>query len=175
MNEFVAGTGGDSHVTASNYTNQVFKDGSDYGVLEFTLHAGSADFAFEKVGGGTGDSGTITCDPVVSGVSSSSGPLSGGNTVTVTGNKFVGTPTVHFGANAAHQRHGDLPHVADRQGPGGVHGHHRRDRDQRRAPGVSGPGPTSSTSPSDQYTYGLAPTVTSVSPDVGIGLGGQRR
>ena len=172
VNEFIAGTGGDSHVTASNYTNQIVRDGSDFGVLEFTLHAGSADFAFKTTSGSTPDSGTITCDPVVSGVSSSSGPLSGGNTVTVTGNNFVGTPTVHFGSTVASNVTVTSPTSLTAKAPPGSMGTVDVTVTNAAPPGVGGPGPTSSTSASDQYTYGLAPTVTSVSPAVGPISGG---
>ncbi len=172
VNELVAGTGGDSHVTASNYTNQVYRDGSDYGVLELTLHAGSAAFGFKTTGGSTLDSGTITCDPVVSGVGGSSGPVSGGNTVTVTGNNFVGTPTVHFGSNTASNVSVTSPTSLTAKVPAGSMGTVDVTVTNAAPPGVGGPGPTSSTSGADQYTYGLAPTVTSVSPAVGSISGG---
>ncbi len=173
VDEIIAGTGGNSHGLEDNPSASVVSDDfSHFGVLELTLHAGSADFAFMKVGGGTGDSGTISCDPVVSGVSSSSGPVSGGNTVTVTGSNFVGTPTVHFGSNLATNVSVTSPTTLTAKVPSGSMG--TFDVTVTNAPptGVGGSGPTSSTSAADQYTYGLAPTVTSVSPNVGPLSGG---
>ena len=66
VNEIIAGTGGNS-LGPQETGGAVADDFSHFGVLKLTLHAGSADFAFKKVGGGTGDSGTISCYPVVSG------------------------------------------------------------------------------------------------------------
>jgi hypothetical protein len=171
VNEIIAGTGGNSlgpQVTGG----AVADDFSHFGVLKLTLHAGSADFAFVKVGGGTGDSGTISCAPVVSGVSSSSGPVSGGNTVTVTGNNFVGTPSVHFGSNLATNVNVTSPTSLTAKVPSGSLGAVDVTVTNAAPSGVGGQGPTSTTGASDKYTYGLAPTVASVSPNVGAPSGG---
>jgi len=171
VNEIIAGTGGNS-LGPKETTGAVADDFSDFGVLKLTLHAGSADFAFMKVGGGMGDHGTITCDPVVSGVSSSSGPLSGGNTVTVTGSNFVGTPTVHFGSNLATNVTVTSPTSLTAEAPSGSTGTVDVTVTNAPPPGVGAPGPMSSTGVADQYTYGLVPTVTSVSPSTGSPSGG---
>ncbi len=173
VNQIIAGTGGNSHGLEFNPSGSVVHDDfSHFGVLELTLHAGSADFAFKTTSGTTPDSGTITCDPVVSGVSASSGPLSGGNTVTVTGSNFVGTPTVHFGSNLATNVSVTSPSTLTAKVPSGTAG--TVDVTVTNAPptGVGGPGPTSPTGAADQYTYGLVPTVTSVSPNGGSPSGG---
>ncbi len=61
VTEFVVGTGGDSHVSGSEITNEVVQDTTDFGVLQMTLNGTSANYAFDKVGGGTADSGTLNC------------------------------------------------------------------------------------------------------------------
>ena len=92
-------------------------DFSHFGVLQLTLHAGSANFAFETVNGTSPDSGTISCFPVVSGVSTDAGPPSGGNTVTVTGTNFTGTSKVHFGSTSATNVTVTSPTTLTRHGP----------------------------------------------------------
>jgi len=63
IREFVVGTGGASHYgfTASSPAPEV-RNGTDFGVLKLTLHAGSYDFEFVPVAGSTfADSGSGTC------------------------------------------------------------------------------------------------------------------
>ncbi|HEY5025509.1 MAG TPA: IPT/TIG domain-containing protein [Acidimicrobiales bacterium] len=171
VTEIVAGTGGNS-LGPQETGGAVADDFSHFGVLKLTLHAGSADFAFVKVGGATGDTGTISCDPVVSGVSSSSGPVSGGNSVTVTGTNFVGTPTVHFGSNLGSNVTVSSPTSLTATVPSGSTGTVDVTVTNAATQGAGVGGPTSSTGAADQYTYGPAPTVTSVSPNLGSSAGG---
>jgi len=172
VDEIIAGTGGNSHSSKSFPSSDVVKDDfSHFGVLELTLHAGSADFAFKTVNNTTPDSGTITCTPVVSGVSSSAGPLSGGNTVTVTGANFTGTPKVHFGSTQATDVSVTSPTTLTATVPAGS-GTVDVTVINAAPTGVSGAGPTSPVSTSDLYTYAPAPTVTGVSPNVGPSAGG---
>src|SRR4029077_15446314 len=126
-----------------------------------------ADFAFKTTSGTTPDSGTLTCDPAVSGVSATSGPVTGGNTVTVTGGNFVGTPTVHFGNGLATNVNVTSATSLTAKVPSGSAGTVDVTVTNAAPTGVGGAGPTSPTGAADQYTYGLAPTVTSVSPSVG--------
>jgi hypothetical protein len=97
--------------------------------------------------------------PTVSAVAPSDGPAVGGTSVTITGTNFVSGATVDFGDAAATDVvvNGSTSITAD--APAGT-------------PGavdvtVTESGETSVTSPSDQFTYSLAPTVTAVSPDAG--------
>jgi uncharacterized protein YhjY with autotransporter beta-barrel domain len=101
--------------------------------------------------------------PVVSGIAPSSGPSSGGTTVTITGTGFGGATAVTFGAspatgftvNSATQITATAP-----AGTGTV--------DIR----VTTAGGTSATSAADQFTYVGAPAITSVSPATGPSTGG---
>jgi len=171
--EIVVGTGGKSHGSdVVPNSNVVSNDFNDFGVLELTLHAGSADFAFKTVGGATPDSGTISCDPVVSGLSTNAGMISGGSTVTVTGTNFTGSPTVRFGSTPATNVSVNSSTSLTARVPPGSAG--TVDVTVTNAPptGVSGSGPTSTTSSSDLYTYEGRPTVTAVSPAGGPIAGG---
>jgi hypothetical protein len=106
VTQFVVGTGGDDHEGAGPTGPRVLaQDDQDFGVLKLTLHATSASFAFQAVGGATPDSGTVTCPtaapsasvPTVSGVSPIWGPAGGGTAVTVTGTNFAAGASVAFG------------------------------------------------------------------------------
>jgi len=172
VDQIIAGTGGNSHSSKEYPSSDVVSDDfSHFGVLELTLHAGSADFAFKTVNGTTPDSGTIDCTPTVAGVSSSVGPLSGGNTVTVTGTNFTGTPRVHFGSTPATNVTVTSATTLTATAPAGS-GTVGVTVTNSAPTGVSGSGPTSPTSSSDLYTYAPAPTVTGVSPNVGPSVGG---
>jgi hypothetical protein len=172
VDEFVVGAGGDSHIPESSpSSNVVHDDFSNFGVLQLTLHAGSANFAFETVNGTSPDKGSVSCFPVVSGVSANAGPPSGGNTITVTGTNFTGTSKVHFGATSATNVDVTSPTTLSATVPAGSG---TVDVTVTNAPptGVSGSGPTSVTSAADLYTYQAPPTVTGVSPNVGPSSGG---
>ncbi len=171
--EIVVGTGGNSHGSdVIPDSNVVASDFSDFGVLQLTLHAASADFAFRTIGNTTSDSGTISCYPVVSGLSTSAGLTSGGNTLTVTGSNFSGTPVVRFGStqatNVSVNSSTSLTATVPPASAGTV------DVTVSNAPPtrVSGSGPTSTTSSADQYTYEGPPVVTGVSPSGGPVAGG---
>src|ERR1700688_3961060 len=108
VTEFVAGTGGNSHVSGSSNSNVAFSDASNFGVLKLTLNATSANYVFDKVGGGTEDPGTLNCQqptggsvPTVTAVSPSSGPSAGGTSVTITGTNLSSVSAVRFGSVAA--------------------------------------------------------------------------
>jgi hypothetical protein len=170
--QIIAGSGGDSHSSDNNPSSDVVHDDfNHFGVLQLTLHAGSANFAFNTVNGTTPDSGTISCFPVVSGVSSNAGPLSGGNTVTVSGTNFTGTSKVHFGSSLAADVSVTSPTTLTATAPAGSGS---VDVTVTNAPptGVSGSGPTSVVSAADTYTYEEPPTVTGISPNSGPSSGG---
>lgn len=62
ITEFVVGTGGvNLGWMASALPNTKYRDNATFGVLQLTLHAGSADFAYRTAGGATPDAGTVTC------------------------------------------------------------------------------------------------------------------
>jgi hypothetical protein len=99
--------------------------------------------------------------PALTGVAPGSGPLAGGNTVTVTGAHLLGATTVRFGATAA----GVFTVVSDTQitvpAPAGAAG--------TVAVTVTTPGGTSN---GVSYTYLMAPTITGLSPNQGPSSGG---
>ncbi|HKS47876.1 MAG TPA: IPT/TIG domain-containing protein [Amycolatopsis sp.] len=101
--------------------------------------------------------------PAVVAVAPNQGPLSGGDTVTITGGGFTGASAVVFGATSA----GSFTVVSDNQitavapaGTGAVQ------------VTVTTPGGVSSTSASSAYTYLSGPTVSGLTPNQGPTAGG---
>ncbi len=104
--------------------------------------------------------------PTVSSLSPTSGPTSGGTTVTITGTGFStapGTGAVKFGGTSA-----DYDIISDTQitatAPAGAAGTVDIT--------VTTPGGTSTTTAGDQFTYVALPTLSSVSPNTGPTAGG---
>jgi hypothetical protein len=99
--------------------------------------------------------------PTVSGISPTSGPVTGGTVVTITGNGLAGETTVSFGANP-----GVIGSVSNTSitvtAPAGASG--------TVDVTVTTPGGTSATVPTDHFTYG--PAVTGLSPQNGPSAGG---
>ncbi|WP_297417468.1 chitobiase/beta-hexosaminidase C-terminal domain-containing protein [Clostridium sp.] len=122
---------------------------------------------------GTADIGVVMDDinvsnpvtpPTVTGISPSSGPTTGGTTVTITGTGFTGATAVKFGStDAAYTVNSDTQITAT--APAG-------------SPGVADitvvtSGGTSATGSADQFTYSIpAPTVTGITPSLGSIAGG---
>jgi len=101
---------------------------------------------------------TSAAAPVVNSISPTSGPASGGTTVTIKGNNFSGNPTVYFGSkNPATVLTVSTKSITATSpaGSGTVD------------VTVTTPGGTSSTSGADKFTYVPAPVVNSVSPTSG--------
>jgi hypothetical protein len=102
--------------------------------------------------------------PTVTGVSPTSGPTAGGNSVTITGTNFTGATAVDFGVVAATpitvNSAGSITVPAPAGSPSTVH------------VTVTAPGGSSATSSADLYTYVAPPTVSSVSPASGPTTGG---
>jgi hypothetical protein len=105
----------------------------------------------------------ILAQPAVTGLTPTAGPLSGGNTVTITGVHLTGATTVSFGASAA----ASFTVVSDTQvtatapaGSGTV--------DVR----VTTPNGTSVAAPADKYTYTSGATVSALNPNSGPTAGG---
>ena len=113
LSQFVVGTGGKDHSAADAPGPTVIaQDNTDFGVLQLTLHASSASYAFHTTGGATPDAGTVNCTtapgvppttnaPTVSGVAPISGPSSGGTRLTLSGTNFTTGTTVSVGGNPA--------------------------------------------------------------------------
>lgn len=124
-----------------------------------------------RVTGAQGTSPIVSADrysylaaPTVTKVSPISGPLGGGNTVTITGTGFTTASAVKFGSTAATSftivNSGKITAVAPAHAAGLV---------QVR---VTGTGGTSAVSTGSGYTYQVAPTITAVSPKSGPRAGG---
>jgi IPT/TIG domain-containing protein/BACON domain-containing protein len=128
----------------------------------------SASISFSSNGGQASVSAVLIVTSAPSGVSSispTSGPATGGTTVTITGSGFTGASKVLFGTVAA----SDFTVNSDTQitavspaGSGTVH------------VTVITPGGTSATSTADRFTYVVVPTVTSISPTSGPATGGTK-
>ncbi len=130
--------------------------------------AGTVDVTVTTVGGtsatSAADQFTYVPAPTVTSISPTSGPTSGGTTVTITGTNFSGATAVTFGGTAASgftvNSNTQITATAPAQAAGTI--------DVR----VTTGGGTSATSAADQFTYVSAPTVTSVSPTAGPTAGG---
>ncbi|MCX2496414.1 MBG domain-containing protein, partial [Pedobacter sp. PF22-3] len=99
----------------------------------------------------------------VTALSPTSGPASGGTSVTITGTNFSGTTAVTFGATAATGFTVNSATQITATAPAGT-----GTVDVR----ITTTGGTSATSASDQFTYIAAPTVTALSPTSGPTGGG---
>ncbi|WP_293785928.1 MBG domain-containing protein, partial [uncultured Pedobacter sp.] len=101
--------------------------------------------------------------PTVTALSPTSGPTSGGTSVTITGTNFSGATAVTFGATAATSFTVNSATQITATAPAGT-----GTVDVR----ITTTGGTSATSVSDQFTYVAVPTVTALSPTSGPTSGG---
>ena len=101
--------------------------------------------------------------PTVSAVSPTSGPSTGGTSVTVTGTGFTGASAVQFGTTAATSFTVNSATSITATSPAGSGTVNVT---------VTTPGGTSATSVADQFAYVAAPIVSSVSPSSGPQAGG---
>ena len=132
--------------------------------------SGTVDVRVTTAGGtsatSAADQFTYVGAPTVTGVSPTSGPASGGTTVTITGTGFAAAPgagAVKFGATVANytiNSNTQITATAPAGGAGTVD------------VTVTTVGGTSGISAADRYTYLPAPTVTSISPTAGPTAGG---
>jgi hypothetical protein len=104
--------------------------------------------------------GTVNLTPEVYSLTPSSGPVSGGTAVTISGNNFMNVGQVSFGATPAAsftvESNQQILAVSPPQGFGG-----------QVTVQVTSPNGTSMMSPGSQFTYALAPTFTSL-PSAGF-------
>ncbi|NHQ93027.1 autotransporter domain-containing protein, partial [Janthinobacterium lividum] len=130
--------------------------------------AGTVDVRVTSAGGtsntSANDQFTYVAAPAVTSISPTSGPATGGTTVTITGTGFSGTTAVTFGATAATGFTVNSATQITATAPAGSSG----TVDVR----VTTPGGTSATSAADQFTFVAAPAVTSISPTAGPATGG---
>ncbi|NVI85585.1 putative Ig domain-containing protein, partial [Janthinobacterium sp. BJB401] len=129
---------------------------------------GTVDVRVTSLGGtsatSAADQFTFVAAPVVSSISPTSGPTTGGTTVIITGSNFSGTTAVTFGATLASGFTVNSATQITATAPVGSAG----TVDVR----VTSAGGTSATSANDQFTYVAVPTVSSISPTAGPASGG---
>ena len=101
--------------------------------------------------------------PAITGISPTSGPESGGTTVTITGTDFSAATDVEFGNTPATSFHLDGSTQITATAPAGT---------GTVDVTVATPNGTSPTTDADQYTYIPAPAVTGISPTSGPDAGG---
>jgi len=107
---------------------------------------------------------TVAVAPTVTGISPTSGPLAGGTEVTITGTGFTGVPTtVDFGTTAATDVTVVNATTITADSPAGT---------GTVDVTVTTPVGTSAKSTADQFTYVVAPAVTSLSASTGPAAGG---
>jgi uncharacterized repeat protein (TIGR01451 family) len=111
------------------------------------------------------DGSDCSSGPSITSISPTSGPLGGGQTVTVNGTDFTGATAVRFGSTPGTSVNVISPSKLTVVSPAHAAGV---------VPvRVTTPEGTSPVVPADRYTYAAAPTVTSVSPTSGPLAGGQ--
>lgn len=130
--------------------------------------AGTVDVTVTTPGGtsaiSSADHFTYFTPPTISNVSPNAGPTAGGTSVTITGNGFTGTTAVTFGATPAASYIINSDNSITATSPAHVAGTVDIT--------VTNPVATSPTTPADQFTYFLVPTVTGISPTSGPSTGG---
>ena len=136
-----------------------------------TAPSGSADTVDVTVTTPDGTSAAVPADqytygngPAVGAVSPATGPLAGGNLVTITGANLTGATAVKFGSTGAAGFTVVNATQITAAAPAGASGTVDIT--------VTTPVGTSAVNAGDHYTYGTAPTVASVSPGSGPATGG---
>ena len=110
------------------------------------------------------DQYTYTSGPTVGALNPSSGPTTGGNTVTITGTSLTNASAVSFGGTPATSFSVLGQTLISAVAPPGTAG--------TVDVTVTTPGGTSATDARDQYTYVAVPTVSALSPNAGPAVGG---
>jgi hypothetical protein len=130
--------------------------------------AGSVDITVTTAGGtsatSASDQFTYVAAPTITGISSTSGPATGGTNVNITGTNFTGATAVKFGStNATGFTVNSATQITATSPAGSA---------ETVDVTVTTAGGTSATSAVDQYTYVSAPTITGISPANGQTAGG---
>jgi hypothetical protein len=153
------GSSAASGVSCSSSNSCTATSPAGTGAVDVTVTVGGETSATSSA-----DKFAYTAGPSVTSISPSSGPLAGGTTVNITGTNLSGATSVDFGATAAtsttNNSSTSLTAVSPAEAAGTVN------------ITVITPGGTSANSPSDQFAYVAAPTVTSLSPSAGPDAGG---
>jgi len=123
---------------------------------------GSQQYGFDYI---ASENFGSTPSPVVTGVSPSSGPSEGDNTVTITGIGFTGATDVYFGNTKAEAINVTSDSTITATSPSGA-------VESTVDVTVKTPAGTTRTSGNDQYTYIKFPSITGISPNAGPINGG---
>ncbi|GAT62568.1 beta strand repeat-containing protein [Paludibacter jiangxiensis] len=176
-------TGGTSvSITGTNFTGATAVKFGSTNATGFTVNsstsitatspagsAGAADITVTTTGGtsatGSSDQFTYVAAPTVTSLSPTSGPTTGGTSVSITGTNFTGATAVKFGSTNATGFTVNSSTSITATSPAGSAG--------AADITVTTTGGTSATGGSDQFTYVVAPTVTSISPPSGPLAGGR--
>src|ERR1019366_7555265 len=161
---YLIATDSSSHQYTQGLTSSATWSGIGAAFSPAVATSGTVDVTVTTPGG---TSATSTADqfsyqsaasPTVTGISPTSGPTTGGTSVTITGTNLSGATAVHFGSTAATGVTLTSPTSITAPSPAGASG--------TVAVTVTTPGGTSATSTADQFSYQSAasPTVTGISP-----------
>ena len=173
---FAAGNGPDGQpLTTVRFGDVPATDvrvGSTPNSLECTVPAAGDDLVVDVVvttkGGSSATSAasryTYVRRPAVTAVNPTSGPVAGGQTVTVTGTDLAGATDVHFGTARTAPAPGGTATSLTCATPAGTAG--------TVTVTVTTEGGTSATADTARYTYLARPTVTALSPATGPAAGG---
>jgi large repetitive protein len=173
-------TGGTSvAITGTNFTGATAVSFGGTAATSFSVNSatsitatspagsGAVDVTVTIPGGGTSAknaSDVFKYVPAVTSVSPTSGPTTGGTSVTINGAGFTGATAVNFGATAATtftvNSSSKITATAPKEAAGTVD------------ITVTTPGGTTATSASDMYTYTTGPSVAAISPTSGPTAGG---
>ena len=141
---------------------------ADYSFTEAVTPGTTATRSSSLSGSGSWDAVTYVVQPApsaptVTAVTPSGGPTGGGNTVTITGYDFSNVSAVKFGTTNASSYTVTSPTTITATVPAGT-----GTKDVLVTNNIG----TSANTAADDYTYYAAPTITSLSPNVGTAAGG---
>ncbi|MEO0061734.1 MAG: hypothetical protein RLZZ08_294 [Pseudomonadota bacterium] len=177
---FGPGSGGTSvTIAGTNFTGATAVRFGATAATGFTVNSATQITATAPAGSGTvditvttavstsatsaADQFTYVAQPAVTSISPSSGPTSGGTSVTITGTNFTGATAVQFGATAATGFTVNSATQVTATAPAGTGTVDIT---------VTTAGSTSATGAGDRFTYVAQPAVTSISPSSGATAGG---
>jgi hypothetical protein len=164
-------------ITGTGFSGNVSVQFGTVSAPAMTVVSGTQITATSPAGAGTvdvtvsntaGTSATSAADrfgyvPAITAVSSASGPVTGGTTVTIAGAGFTGATSVHFGVANAAMTVSSAFQITATSPPGAAVGSVDIS--------VTTPTGTSAATAADQFTY--LPAVTGVSPSTGLTTGGE--
>src|SRR5260370_1259306 len=131
----------------------------------FTITITVTDMTTRQTSRGSGTASTTIQRPAITCITSKSGPVAGGTTVTITGSNFTNATSVSFGSTAASNFTIDNDTQITAVSPAGS---------GTVDVTVTTPGGASAISPADQLSYIPPPTATGINPSSGPTTGGTK-